>query len=413
MSSLQSPRGTRDILPEQQPLWQFAKAVGERVATQLGFAQITTPTYEYRALFDRSIGEGTDIMDKELFLVRGRSAEGDDEYALRPEGTAGIVRAFIEHGLHLKPQPVKLYSFVNNFRYDRPQKGRYREHIQFDLELFGETGPFADAWIILATYHFLTELGLKGLVLQLNSLGVSEERAAFEHALTEALQSKHDQLSPDSQARLHKNPLRILDSKDSRDQALLNELPSLSDFFGEASTLHFKAVQEYLTGWNIPFVINSRLVRGLDYYSHTAFEWVTEGAGGQQSSLGGGGRYDGLVVQLGGQNIGAVGAGIGMDRVIEEMERQGITPPVLDKKLVAVIAADTESKPAAARLAGKLIAEGKNVLANLDRESLNSQMKAANKHGATVAYIIGEQERAAGQVLIKDLATGEQHVENV
>jgi histidyl-tRNA synthetase len=383
------------------------------MASSLGFAPITTPTYEYKELFQRAIGEGTDVMDKELFLLRSRATQaGEEEYALRPEGTAGIVRAFIEHGMHLRPQPVKLTSFINCFRYDRPQKGRYREHVQFDIELFGEKGPFSDALIILATYRFLTELGLKGLKLHLNSLGLSEERKAYQDALVSALSSKKGELSEDSQKRLEVNPLRILDSKDRGDQALLTSIPELSTFFGEISATHFAQVQEYLTAWQIPFELNPRLVRGLDYYSHTAFEWTTDGAGGQQASLGGGGRYDGLLVQLGGKDCGAVGAGIGLDRVVEELERQGITPPPITKpETVAVILAAPAARVKAAGLVSKFLWEGKQVIANFDRETVGSQFKQADRAGATKAYILGDEELSANTVTIKDLASGEQHTE--
>ncbi len=413
MANLQTPRGTRDILPDQQALWDFVKATGVRVSSSLGFAPITTPTYEYRELFERAIGEGTDVMDKELFLLRSRGTEaGKEEYALRPEGTAGIVRSYIENGMHTWPQPVKLTSFINCFRYDRPQKGRYREHVQFDLELFGEKGPFSDALIILATYRFLTELGLKDLKLQLNSLGVLEERNAYQAALVAALTDKKSELSEDSQKRLETNPLRILDSKDTKDQALLGSIPALSTFFSPETTEHFAKVQEYLKAWQIPFELNPRLVRGLDYYSHTAFEWTTEGAGGQQSSLGGGGRYDGLITQLGGKDCGAVGAGIGLDRVVEELERQGITPPAdTSTETVAVIVASPAAAVTAAGLVSKFLWEGKKVVANFDRENVGSQFKQADRAGAAKAYILGDEELANHTVTVKDLTNGEQHTE--
>jgi len=323
--TLQSPRGTRDILPDEQPLWQLVRRTAQEVAEQFAFQPITTPTYEDLRVFERAIGGGTDVMDKELFLTRGtRSEEGEGtEYALRPEGTAGIVRAFIQHGMHTWPQPVRLFTFVNNFRYDRPQKGRYREHVQFDLEAFGETSPFADAWIIAATWQFLSRLEIKGLILLLNTLGTSEERANYSKALQEYLEPLKEQLSSDSLKRLTLNTLRILDSKDAGDQKVLLEAPRLLDFLSLESKAHFEAVQNYLKYWNIPFKLDSALVRGLDYYSHTAFEWIVEGSAGQQASLGGGGRYDGLVTQLGGPStVGAVGAGIGLDRVVEELAIQ-------------------------------------------------------------------------------------------
>lgn len=413
MATLQSPRGTRDILPEQQAYWSHVKHVGARIATEMGFDPITTPTYEYRELFERSIGKGTDVMDKELFLLRSRGTEaGQEEYALRPEGTAGIVRAFIEHGMHLRPQPVKLWSFLNNFRYDRPQKGRYREHVQFDLELFGDTGPFADAWIILATYRFLSELGLQGLKLQLNTLGTMEERQKYQDALREQLMNRKHELSEDSQNRLDVNPLRILDSKDQQDQRVLDGLPALLDFCSDETKAHYQAVRDYLQTWGIPYVENARLVRGLDYYCHTAFEWTTEGAGGQQSSLGGGGRYDGLLTQLGGQGNGAVGAGIGLDRVIEEMERQEVVlPQNQTAETVAVAVAEPDAKQKAASLVQRFLSEGKRVVANFDRDSLGSQLKTASKQGATRAYILGSEELANNTVTIKNLEDGSQTTE--
>jgi len=414
MSTVQSPRGTRDILPEQQPLWQHVYTTGQKVAEQMGFSRITTPNYEYRTLFERAIGDGTDVMDKELFLLRSRGTEpGQEEYALRPEGTAGIVRAFIEHGMHLRPQPIKLYTFVNNFRYDRPQKGRYREHVQFDLEIFGDKSVFTDAWVILAACQFLKELGLQNLDLHINSLGTLEERKAYEKALITALHEKSGQLSADSQARLEKNPLRILDSKDANDQALLNDLPKLSDFFGEESSKRFEDLQSYLRSWAIPFVINPRLVRGLDYYSHTVFELVSSEGSGQQGSLAGGGRYDGLVPQLGGQDVGAMGMGAGLDRIIEEMERQGIT--IEDKKpaLVAVIAADNQSKQLAALFLTTLLNRGLAVTAAFDKEGLSAQLKAANKANAVTAYILGEEEFKNNSVLVKNLVDGSQVSESL
>ncbi|MCC2631465.1 MAG: histidine--tRNA ligase [Patescibacteria group bacterium] len=296
MPSFQSPRGTRDILPAEQAVWRHVRTVAEEIAFQMGYKPITTPTYEEIGLFQRAIGEGTDIQDKELFLVRGIQGEaGQEPYALRPEATAGIVRSYIEHGMHTWPGPVKLFTFSNNFRYDRPQKGRYREHVQFDIEYFGETGPFADAWIIFTTWRFLTKLGLTGLELRLNSLGSADERVAFVSALQDYYGPLQDQLSEDSKRRLSTNPLRILDSKDPKDHALRENAPRLSDMFGEESSSHFAEVQTLLEEWGIPkdsVILDPFLVRGLDYYSHTAFEWTVASEKGQQASLGGGGRYD-------------------------------------------------------------------------------------------------------------------------
>jgi len=406
--SIQSPRGTRDILPAQQPSWRFVLETVRGVAEQLSFKAITVPTYEELSLFTRSIGSGTDIMDKELFLVRGIRSQ-DESYALRPEGTAGIVRAFIEHGMHTWPQPVRVYSIVNNFRYDRPQKGRYREHVQISLEHFGDFGPFADAWVIFTTWTMLSRLGLKGIVLQLNTLGTSEERAAYAETLHAYLEPHTQELSEDSQTRLESNPLRILDSKDANDQRLVSEVPALRETLGETSRAHFEAVKGYLEAWGIPYELNTNLVRGLDYYCHTAFEWTVPGHDGQQASLGGGGRYDGLVPQLGGPNVGAVGAGLGLDRVIEECERQGLLG---DLKLatpdVYIIAADDTGRTVAVRLIGELTTAGISLDAGLGRESFGSQMKAASRSGARFAVIIGAKEAEKEEVTLKDLGSGEQ-----
>lgn len=409
MSQLQSPRGTRDILPDQQGLWQHVYKVGAQVADQFGFAPIKTPHYEYASLFQRSIGAGTDVIDKELFLLKHRQEEGEEnQYALRPEGTAGIVRAFIEHGLHLKPQPYKVYSFVTNFRYDRPQKGRYREHTQFDLELFGDTSPFADAWIILAGWQFLTSVGLPAqeLELQLNSLGTSAERSAYIEKLKEFLQEHQTELSPDSQVRLTSNPLRILDSKDQKDQQLLDNAPILTDAFGQTSKEHFEAVQSYLQTWDIPYNLNPRLVRGLDYYCHTAFEFTTKGAGGQQSALGGGGRYDGLITALGGPDVGGTGLGIGIDRVVEELERLN-QYPVMDAPFRIAVISNPATRTEALKTLKQLIEHGYAVTFS-EKEGFGSQLKQADRQGTTLAILIGEEELAQNTVTIKNLANAEQ-----
>jgi len=406
--NIQAPRGTRDILPDQQPGWRHVAETVRAVSQQLSFRPITVPTYEELALFTRSIGGGTDIMDKELFLARGIRSEEESQYALRPEGTAGIVRAFVQHGMHTWPQPVRLFSIVNNFRYDRPQKGRYREHVQVSLEYFGDFGPFADAWVIFTTWTILSRLGLKSLMLQLNTLGTKEERLAYEDALRQHLEPLRDQLSEDSRSRLESNPLRILDSKDASDRRLVADAPKLSGSLGEASQAHFESVRRYLDSWQIPYELNPSLVRGLDYYCHTAFEWTVADAGGQQASLGGGGRYDGLLPQLDGPNIGAVGAGLGLDRVIEECERQGTLPTEQAKPDLYLVAADEAGREVAVRLIAELTKAGLSVDANLSKEGFGPQIKAAGRSGARFAAIIGADEAGAGEVTLKNLENGEQ-----
>lgn len=404
--NIQSPRGTRDILPADQPAWKFVRHAAGKVATQLNYQRIDTPTYEERGLFERSIGEGTDVMDKELFLVRGVASD-EEKYALRPEGTAGIVRSFIEHGMHTWPQPVKLWSLVNNFRYDRPQKGRYREHVQFDIEIFGDQSPWADAWVILTTWQFLKEVGLgEKVLLKINTLGTSEERQEYMRVLVDYLQPRAGELSLDSQHRLEKNPLRILDSKDQADQYVVQQGPKITDVLSDMSRAHYEEVKRLLGVWGIPFAEDAGLVRGLDYYSHTTFEWVPTGGDGQQSSIGGGGRYDGLLPQLGGPNVGAVGAGLGLDRIVEMLgEMEALEGP--EYFLVAADAAGREKLER--EILPRLLDEGKTVDAILNKEGVGGQLKQASRVGAKKAIILGQQEIEKGEMVVKDLVSGEQH----
>lgn len=399
----QAPRGTRDILPADQPLWQLVRRVCQEVAEQMGYQPITVPTYEEVGLFQRSIGASTDIIEKELFLVQGHRDE-ESHYALRPEGTAGIVRAFVQHGMHTWPQPVKLYGIVNNFRYERPQKGRYREHVQLSVEHFGDTSPFADAWVVFTMWQVIRRLGIPGITLSLNSLGTSEERAAYVAALKSALQDKREQLSADSQRRLETNPLRILDSKDTGDQVLLETAPQLADFLGNTSSAHIETVKHYLDAWQIPYAMNPRLVRGLDYYCHTCFEWIHPSTG---NSLGGGGRYDKLVGELDGPETGAVGAGLGLDRIVDLLADLGIAAPAA-ARTVAVILAEPSVLTEAARVVAELANVGIRVTADFSKPSVGTQFKAADRQEAWLAIVIGGQEVADGALTVKRLADGSQ-----
>ena len=408
MSNLQAPRGQRDILPEEQPLWQSIRSTAEYISEQMGFSPITIPTYEYLSLFQRSIGAGTDVMDKELFLTRGPHTEpGKEEYALRPEATAGIARAYIEHGMSSLAQPVKLYTLATCFRYDRPQKGRYREHNQLSTEYLGDDSAFSDAWLIYANYRFLTELGLKDILLKINTLGTNTERASYIDAFVAALTPHKESLSKDSQYRLEQNPLRILDSKDAGDQELLKTAPKLSEHLGQESKERHSTVLSYLKSWGIPFEEDPSIVRGLDYYCHTTFEWFVKDSEGQQSALGGGGRYDGLIPQLGGPTTPAVGSGLGLDRIMEAIQAiEGNTAPQgVD---LFVIAADAAGKQRAFSLITELFEAGFSVDAALDKEGVSSQLKVASKHNAEAVLILGEQEISQGIIQLKVLETGEQ-----
>ncbi|MEI6477931.1 MAG: histidine--tRNA ligase [bacterium] len=411
MASFQSPRGTRDILPIDQAVWRHVRETAERVAYSMGYQPITLPTYEELGLFQRAIGEGTDVQDKEMFLVSGKQADaGDARYALRPEGTAGMVRSFIENGMHTWPQPVRLFSIVNLFRYERPQKGRYREHVQFDFEYFGDKSPFADAWVIYTGWRFLRELGLEGLELRINNLGTSVEREAYLREFVAFCQPFKERLSEDSRRRLEINPLRILDSKDPEDKRLCLEAPQLTDFLTQESHAHADTVMSYLAEWGIPTFNDSFLIRGLDYYSQTAFEWTVKTSTGQQDSLGGGGRYDGLVIQLGGSDVGAIGTGIGLDRVVEEVIRQQKDVGIIAfTPTVYVVAADDQGADyARAAIVPRLLDSGIALECNLAKTGVSAQMKSANRSGALFAIIVGTTEADAQTVELKDLSSGSQ-----
>ena len=405
MSAFQSPRGTRDILPAEQRLWEEVLATARQVAAQMGYQPFSTPMYEEVGVFQRSLGKGTDIMDKELFLISSRHGE-EATYALRPEGTAGIVRAFIQHGMQTWPQPVRLTTVTQLFRYERPQHGRYREHVQVNFDTYGDQSAFADAWVILTMWRTLQALGLSTVKLLINSLGTQEERADYCKLLVSSLTPHHEKLSEDSKRRLELNPLRILDSKDENDQALLREIPHLIDSLTPESRTRFDTVTSYLTAWGIPFELEPRLVRGLDYYCHTAFEWVAT-QGSLSLSLGGGGRYDGLLPELGGPDIGAIGMGMGVDRVVQILqELRGETATLQPE--VWIVAQEQKAQQYAAGLIQELLERNLRVQADFGRPSFGAQLKAAGRSGAKVALLLGLDEVNAATVTIKDLTSGEQ-----
>lgn len=409
MTTIQAPRGTRDILPQDQVLWEHLVDFCKLRANQFGYLPITIPTFEETGLFERSIGESTDILEKELFIVSNRNSAESDRYALRPEATAGIVRAFVEHGLHTLPQPVKLYNILNNFRYERPQKGRYRELWQFDLEIIGEKSPLADCWCILTGYQLFQSLGLTEVELQLNSLGLLEERTEFLSALRDYLEPRKDQLSEDSKRRLDSNPLRILDSKDPQDQALLKDAPKLLDFFGPVSQSHFEQVKKTLDLWKIPYHLNPHLVRGLDYYCHTTFEWYLPGEGGSQSALGGGGRYDGLLPQLNGPDLGAVGQALGLDRIFNALDAKGYKLAHTNNPELFLIPADEAGLQHILQILPELTwLTNPRVDWSFEKVGVGNLLKKALKLEAEAVLIIGSAEIEKGKYQLKWLQTGEQ-----
>lgn len=401
--TLQAIRGMNDILPEQTPAWRYLERTVAGLLDGYGYSEIRLPILEFTELFARGIGEGTDVVDKEMYTFLDRNEES---LTLRPEGTAGCVRAVLEHGLSGGGQVQKLWYTGPMFRYEKPQKGRYRQFHQIGVEAFNLPGPDVDAELIVLTWRLWQKLGLADSVtLQLNSLGSSEARAAYREALVAYLQERFEQLDEDSQRRLTTNPLRILDSKNAQTQALLVGAPTLADYLDEESRQHFEGVKARLDAVGIRYEINHKLVRGLDYYNRSVFEWVTDKLGAQ-GTVCAGGRYDGLVSQLGGKPTPGVGFAMGVERLVLLLETLNLLPAELNSPADVYLCAFGE----AAELAGLALAErlrdaipGLRLLVNSGGGSFKSQFKKADKSGARFALILGEDELAARVVGCKPL----------
>ncbi|MFT0631710.1 histidine--tRNA ligase [Pseudomonas sihuiensis] len=401
--SLQAIRGMNDILPEQTPAWRYLESTLVSLLDGYGYKEIRLPIVEYTELFARGIGEGTDVVDKEMYTFLDRNEES---LTLRPEGTAGCVRAVLEHGLSGGGQVQKLWYAGPMFRYEKPQKGRYRQFHQVGVEAFNLPGPDVDAELIVLTWRLWKKLGLADAVtLQLNSLGSSEARAAYRDALVAYLQERFDQLDEDSQRRLTTNPLRILDSKNEATQAVLVGAPTLGDYLDEESRLHFEGVKARLDAAGIRYQINHKLVRGLDYYNRTVFEWVTDKLGAQ-GTVCAGGRYDGLVAQLGGKATPGVGFAMGVERLVLLLETLDLLPAELNRAAdVYVCAFGEAAELAALALVERLRDElpGMRLLLNSGGGSFKSQFKKADKSGARYALILGDDELAGRVVGCKPL----------
>jgi histidyl-tRNA synthetase len=390
-----------DLLPQQTPLWQHLEATAREHFRRAGVAEIRTPLLEHTELFARGIGEATDVVGKEMYTFVDR---GDRSCTLRPEGTASVVRAAIEHGL-LSQGAQRLWYGGPMFRYERPQAGRQRQFHQIGVEWLGVADAASDAEVIALAWDLLASLGVGGLALELNSLGSAEDRAAYREQLVAWLEAHRDQLDADSQARISTNPLRVLDSKNPDTQALLAGAPTLAEALAPESRERFAAVQQALTALAIPFVINPRLVRGLDYYSHTAFE-ITSSQLGAQATVCGGGRYDGLVEQLGGAPTPAIGWALGMERLVLLLEQRlaagALQLPAAAPDLYVV------SRGAAAERAGLALAValrrlGLAVERDASGSAFGKQFKRAERSGAAWAAVIGDDEVASGQLRLKRL----------
>ncbi|ARA75548.1 histidine--tRNA ligase [Pectobacterium brasiliense] len=404
--NIQAIRGMNDYLPAETALWQRIENSLKQVLSGYGYNEIRLPIVEQTPLFKRAIGEVTDVVEKEMYTFDDRNG---DSLTLRPEGTAGCVRAGIEHGI-LYNQEQRLWYVGPMFRYERPQKGRYRQFHQLGCEVFGLQGPDIDAELILMTARWWRVLGIADHVkLELNSIGSLDARARYREALVAFLEQHKDQLDEDCLRRMYTNPLRVLDTKNPQIQVLLNDAPVLTDYLDDESRAHFEALGELLTQSGIPYTVNPRLVRGLDYYNRTVFEWVTTSLGAQ-GTVCAGGRYDGMVEQLGGHATPAVGFAMGLERLVLLVQSVNSDFKAQSGVDVYLISSGAGTQVAAMQLAEKLrdVLPQLKLMTNYGGGNFKKQFARADKWGARVALVLGENEVAAGQVVVKNLSNGEQ-----
>lgn len=404
--NIQAIRGMNDYLPGDTALWQRIEGILKQVLASYGYSEIRTPIVEQTPLFKRAIGEVTDVVEKEMYTFEDRNG---DSLTLRPEGTASCVRAGIEHGL-LYNQEQRLWYIGPMFRHERPQKGRYRQFHQIGAEVFGLAGPDIDAELIMLTARWWRELGIEQHVsLELNSIGSTEARARYREALIAFLEQHKEALDEDSQRRMYTNPLRVLDSKNAQVQALLDDAPQLGDYLDDESREHFAGLCACLDAAGIRYTVNQRLVRGLDYYNRTVFEWVTTSLG-SQGTVCAGGRYDGLVEQLGGRSAPGVGFAMGLERLV--LLVQAVNPEFKANSVVDIYLVSSGS---GTQTPAMLLAEqvrdrlpGCRLMTNYGGGNFKKQFARADKWGASVALVLGEDEVANGNVVVKDLRSGEQ-----
>ncbi|MFC2069550.1 histidine--tRNA ligase [Chloroflexota bacterium] len=400
----QAPRGTSDILPEEQKYWSYVKHKAAEICRLYGYERINTPIIEDAGLFTRGVGENTDIVEKEMYTFEDR---GGNKLALIPEGTASICRAYVEHGMHNLPQPVRLYYTSPFFRYDRPQAGRYRQYYQVGFEAMGNNDPVLDAEIIDMVWQFYHSLGLRKLNLGLNSIGCRECRPEYLSALKKHYSEYTGELCSDCKIRLEKNPMRLLDCKRPSCQPVADSAPKSFDYLCPDCDEHFILLQKYISLIGIPFKVNHRMVRGLDYYTRTVYEVEPEKESGQ-SSLGGGGRYDDLIEELGGKPTPGVGFAAGIERIILNLKRQNIEVPPLESPRVFIAHMGEEAGEEAIKLASGLRQAGIGVLEATGGRSLKAQLRQANTLGVRHTVIIGDEEVKSGTVILRDMTTARQ-----
>jgi histidyl-tRNA synthetase len=397
------PKGTNDFYGEQIKDWQAIEEIIRKLCGEYLISEIRTPMYEYAELFQRGVGETTDIVQKEMFTFKDA---GDRLFALRPEGTANVARSFIENGMASLPMPLKLFYVMPVFRAEKPQKGRYRQHHQFGVEYFGAAGPECDAEVISVAYELLARIGIKGAIPHINSLGCKDCRAAYNAALKAFLGDNLEKLCPACRERFEKNPLRVLDCKNTGCGELMQNAPSSLDVMDSECRGHFEGVQKHLTLLGIDFVVSSKLVRGLDYYTRTVFEFKSADLGAQDSLLGGG-RYDSLVKECGGPDTAAVGFGMGLERLLIILDEQGVKLSDADLKPVFAGYMGERGRTEAARLVQALRRDGIPAEFDLLGRSVKAQMKYADRLGVRYSFIIGDDEIDNNLIKIKNMDSGE------
>jgi len=398
---IQAPKGTRDVYGQEMLVWHKVETAVRSITDSFNFAEIRTPIIESTDLFLRGVGDTTDIVQKEMYTFNDK---GGRSLSLRPELTAGVARAYIERGMHSRPQPTKLWYIGSNFRYENPQAGRYRQHYQFGVEVFGSTNYATEAEVISLGWTLLSQLGVKDVTVHINSIGCTSCRKVYHARLGEFIAQRLDSLCGLCRIRADKNPLRVLDCKNASCKEQIANAPSVLDALDEECTVHFQGLQKLLTGFGIPYVVDSRVVRGLDYYTRTVFEFI----GGDGLTVIGGGRYDGLISQIGGAETPAVGFGMGIERLVLLLQKQQNEETQTNAPLLFIGHAEEAGFVKSQELAYELRQVGASVETDIVGRSVKAQMKYSDKIGAQYTMILGGSEIESGEATIKDMATGEQ-----
>lgn len=399
---IEKPTGTQDFLPGAVERWQFVEEKARDLCRRFNYREIRTPMFEHTELFERGVGETTDIVEGEMYNFKDK---GGRDLALRPEGTAGVVRAYVQNKLYGEPDVSKLYYIGPMFRYERPQAGRYRQFHQFGVEAFGAVDPAIDAEVISLGYQFCKDLGLQGVRVEINSVGNIPSRAAYREKLLGFLRPMKDSLCSDCQRRMERNPLRVLDCKVDQDN--FTDAPSILDSLDEECTEHFAKVRSHLEAMGVDYSVNTRLVRGLDYYTHTAFEYKAAGIG-SIDTVGGGGRYNGLVAEIGGPDQPGIGLGIGLERILLILEHQKIETGAVKPLDVYLVALGEEAEAEITKQLYLLRSQGFSAERDYLGRKMKAQLKSADRMSARFTAILGEEELQRGEIALKYMATGEQ-----